>query len=316
MSAGTPYTKRFGGGFIDLPSEVTPIDQQFLNAVEAALLQLLGAAPTADGQVAQWDFANTRFGPALLLNKNIDPAAAIAKSKLDFTGANGIVNSDIAGAAAIARSKLNFGAGLVNADIAATAAIAYSKLNLAASIARTDMAAGFKFTVGTLAAGPPGGPTTNDIWIATDVDANGTVWCFRYNSAEATYKWEFIGGSPAYQRIASFESTTSSAYGNLTTPGPTFTIARAGDYLLRYGALANYAGAGQAQMTLYNSAGLARPTGTEASVGSSGFTAAVAEEVVFGLTAGFILQAKYASSGGANAQFAQRFLSVQPVRIS
>jgi hypothetical protein len=50
-----------------------------------------------------------------------------------------------------------------------------------------------KTTVGTLAAGPPGSPVTNDIWLATDVDANGTCWQFRYNSAEATYKWEFIG---------------------------------------------------------------------------------------------------------------------------
>jgi hypothetical protein len=128
MSAGTAYSKRYGAGFVDLPTKTTAIDQLFLNAVETALLQLIGAAPTADGQVAQWDNVNTRYGPALLLNKNIDPAAAIVKSKLDLTGANGIVDADVAGAAAIARSKLNFGSGLVNADIAAAAAIAASKV--------------------------------------------------------------------------------------------------------------------------------------------------------------------------------------------
>lgn len=128
MPAGTAYTKRYPGGFSDLPALTTPADSAFLNAVEAALLQLLGAAPSADGQVAQWDQANTRFGPALILNKNIDPAAAIAKSKLDLTGANGIVDADISGTAAIARSKLNFGSGLVNADVATNAAIALSKL--------------------------------------------------------------------------------------------------------------------------------------------------------------------------------------------
>lgn len=106
MAAGTAYAKRYASGFTDLDGS-KPVDAAFLNAVETALLQLIGAAPTADGQVAQWDNANTRFGPALLLNKNIDPAAAIAKSKLDFTGANGIVNADIAGAAAIDSSKIN-----------------------------------------------------------------------------------------------------------------------------------------------------------------------------------------------------------------
>jgi len=31
------YTKRYPGGFVDYPSEDTPVDAQFLNAVEAAL---------------------------------------------------------------------------------------------------------------------------------------------------------------------------------------------------------------------------------------------------------------------------------------
>lgn len=84
MAAGTAYAKRYASGFTDLDGS-KPVDAAFLNAVETALLQLIGAAPSADGQVAQWDNANTRFGPALILNKNIDAAAAIAKSKLDFT---------------------------------------------------------------------------------------------------------------------------------------------------------------------------------------------------------------------------------------
>jgi hypothetical protein len=98
------YAKRYVGGFLDRPNMTTPADQQFLNAVETALMKLQSVDPSADGQVLQWDLANTRFGPALLLNKNVDPAAAIA------------------------RSKLNFGAGLVDADIAAAAGIAASKI--------------------------------------------------------------------------------------------------------------------------------------------------------------------------------------------
>lgn len=128
MAAGTPYAKRYAGGFFDGSGGGTPIDSTFLNAVEAALLQLLAVAPSADGQVMQWDNANTRYGPALLLNKNIDPAAAIASSKIDFTGANGVTDAMVKAAAAIAYSKLNLAGNIVNADISASAAIVGSKL--------------------------------------------------------------------------------------------------------------------------------------------------------------------------------------------
>lgn len=128
MAAGTPYAKRYAGGFFDGSGGGTPIDSTFLNAVEAALLQLIAQAPTADGQVMQWVNASTQYGPALLLNKNIDPAAAIASSKIDFTGGNGITDAMVKAAAAIAYSKLNLAGNVVNADINAAAAIALSKL--------------------------------------------------------------------------------------------------------------------------------------------------------------------------------------------
>jgi hypothetical protein len=41
-----------------------------------------------------------------IVNAHINAAAAIVKSKLDFSGANGIVNADVASAAAIAHSKM------------------------------------------------------------------------------------------------------------------------------------------------------------------------------------------------------------------
>ena len=126
MSAGSAYTQRYAGGFLNRPTTSTPVDSTFLNAVETALAQLLGVAPSADGQVAQWDYANTRFGPALLLNKNVDPAAAIAYSKLNLAG--GIVNADVNAAAAIAYSKLSLANQIKDADIASAAAIAISKL--------------------------------------------------------------------------------------------------------------------------------------------------------------------------------------------
>lgn len=116
------YAKRYVGGFIDKPTQTTPVDSTFLNAVEAALLKLYALDPN-DAQVMAWVAANARFEPKLLTNANIDPAAAIAKSKL---AALAIVDADIAGGAGIAQSKLAL--AITNAQIDAAAAIALSKL--------------------------------------------------------------------------------------------------------------------------------------------------------------------------------------------
>lgn len=104
------YAKRYGAGFVDKPTLTTPIDSTFLNAVEAALLALFDANPASAGMVPVWTPAGTHYVPQLLTNASIDPAAAIAKSKLANLA---IADADVAGGAAISRSKLNFGAGLV-----------------------------------------------------------------------------------------------------------------------------------------------------------------------------------------------------------
>lgn len=133
------YAKRWPAGFNDTgPSGGTPADSQFLNAVEAALLALFDTNPASAGMVPVWTPGGTHYVPQLITNASIDPAAAIAKSKL---AALAIADADVAGGAAISRSKLNFGSGLVDADIAAAAAIAITKLaNIAdvASVLRGD----------------------------------------------------------------------------------------------------------------------------------------------------------------------------------
>ena len=101
--SGETYTKRYPAGFVDLPSETTAIDSQFLNAVEQALVRLLGADP-GNSTVPAWSAALSRFVFQLLTNASVDPAAAIARSKLDF-GA-GLVDADLAAGANIAQSKI------------------------------------------------------------------------------------------------------------------------------------------------------------------------------------------------------------------
>lgn len=72
---------------------------------------------SSSGSAPQW---------ALLVNANVDAAAAIAYSKLALSGS--IVNADINASAAIAYSKLALTGSIVNADINASAAIVRSKL--------------------------------------------------------------------------------------------------------------------------------------------------------------------------------------------
>lgn len=95
------YAQRWAGGFTD-GNNAKPVDAQFLNAVETALLGLLGANPV-DGQLEVYDNALGRFKPTLITNAHIDAAAAIAKSKL---AALNISDADISAGAAIAASKL------------------------------------------------------------------------------------------------------------------------------------------------------------------------------------------------------------------
>lgn len=83
---------------------------------------------TSSGSAPQW---------GLIVNANVDPAAAIAYSKLALTGS--IVNADINASAAIAYSKLALTGSIVNADVNASAAIAYSKLALSNSIVNADI---------------------------------------------------------------------------------------------------------------------------------------------------------------------------------
>ncbi len=76
---------------------------------------------------------------SLLVNADVDAAAAIAYSKLSLS--NSILNADINASAGIAYSKLSLSNSILNADINASAGIAYSKLALTGSIVNADIGA-------------------------------------------------------------------------------------------------------------------------------------------------------------------------------
>jgi hypothetical protein len=131
--AGETYAKRYGGGFVDLPTQTTPIDSQFLNAVETALVRVLGEDPAVD-EVPIWDAGLSRFKFQKLSNAQIDAAAAIDKSKL---AALNIVDADIAGAAAISGTKL--ASGIPASKLTATGAFsAYKSADQTGIVTSTD----------------------------------------------------------------------------------------------------------------------------------------------------------------------------------
>lgn len=120
--AGETYVKRYGTGFTDNDAS-KPVDAQFLNAVETALLRLLGEDPAAD-EAPIWTTASNRFVFQKIANAHIAAAAAIDKTKL---AALNIVDADVAAGAAISKSKLAT-LNIVDADVAPGAAIGISKL--------------------------------------------------------------------------------------------------------------------------------------------------------------------------------------------
>lgn len=76
----------------------------------------------------------------------------------------------------------------------------------------------------------PGSPVDGqEVYYVAD-NTKGVLWHLRYNAAGGTYKWEFLGGSPMWTYVATNEATTQFNWTDLTTVGPTVTVALAGDY--------------------------------------------------------------------------------------
>lgn len=179
----------------------------------------IGAASTVlrvSGGLPSW---------GLLVNANVDAAAAIAYSKLALTGS--IVNADISASAAIAYSKLALTGSIVNADINASAAIAYSKLALTGSIVNADInasaaIAGSKLNVTA--------PTYSQVGIgfhSGGFSANGSGTY----TTPAGVKWiwvRMVGGGGGGGGSTTTNTSTAGTNGGNTTFGSSLLIANGG----------------------------------------------------------------------------------------
>lgn len=316
-----PYTKRYGAGFVDGSGGGTPEDSAFLNAVESALLFLLGEVPTAD-EVGVYSTGLSRLVYQKITNAQIDPAAAIAKSKL---AALNITDADIAGGAAIAKAKLA-ALAIVNADIDAAAAIAITKLagypSDASKVLKGDGTWAVPSSIGYGIA-LPGSPTDGQEYILVDSLTVPTYqWRFRWNNSSANAdKWECLGAVPAIVEVATSETTASTSYVALATGGPSFTVPRAGVYDVTIEATIE-ASAGDAAHMSYDIGGTGALDADSVQRGIN--SAGAADEGVSvhgtrrksGLAASTALVSKYRGALGGTMTFKKRRIIVTPVRVS
>jgi hypothetical protein len=152
-------------------------------------------------------------------------------------------------------------------------------------------------------------------------DTNGVVWTFRYRSdGDATYPWEYAGGAPMWAEVATSQSTTTTSYTNLATTGPAITVPLAGMFYVSHGASMQAATAAVTEATMSYQIG-----GTAASdddwiyfVGRDQFDSAhLARTRRKTLAAaGTTLTAKYRAQSGTQANFDDRWIAVEPIRVA
>lgn len=164
----------------------------------------------------------------------------------------------------------------------------------------------------------PASPVDGEMHVYPADTTNGIMWQFMYRSAPND--WEYIGGGPLSHEIATLETRNNSAYGDLSTSGPTVTVPFAGDWLVSYGALiaAPTSAAdigriavkrGGAATSDNDSALLAVPSNASTQAASVSRTIRMN-----GLSASTVLLCQYKNSAGGNTGFEKRWLFVTPIR--
>jgi len=145
-------------------------------------------------------------------------------------------------------------------------------------------------------------------------------WRFRYNAAStSSYRWEFVGGSPASSSVDALENVTSTTFVALTTPGPSITLPRAGDYTISIcadiGPSTN--DFGRASFDI-GATGAVDNDGITVALGGTITSATMSSRMMLrtGLAAGAALVMKYRAGTAATCGFRKRTMSVWPVRVS
>jgi hypothetical protein len=163
----------------------------------------------------------------------------------------------------------------------------------------------------------PGSPIDGQEHILTDGTVNPPyTWRFRYNAASTSYKWEFIGGMPLMNEVATQEASTAlSTEVNLATVGPQITIPRTGFYLTYWNATVTRDTSGHVYVR-GNTNGDAGSIGSMTTNFSNNGWVNPYRQAVLSLTAGQILRMRYYSDTAGTMTWKDRSLAVIPIRCT
>lgn len=142
--------------------------------------------------------------------------------------------------------------------------------------------------------------------------ANGIVWALIYDG-QGTYPWKKIGGPPLLAEIATSQTTTSTTYAALATAGPSITVPLGGDYDVEIGCRSLHS-ANNALMS-YDIGGTGAVDADAITGAGTSFESGPRKRRKIALAAGTALVSKYKGNGAGTATFAERLMTVDPVRV-
>ena len=142
------------------------------------------------------------------------------------------------------------------------------------------------------------------------------VWDLVYTSENNEMPWNVTGGPPLFNEVEANESTSSTSYVALTTPGPIVTVPLKGNYLVELGALEFQGGAGVNTNLMSYTIGATAASDLDAtsSLDTTAAGSSVARTKRKTFNAETKLTSMYRVTGG-NGGFMQRWMRVTPIRV-
>lgn len=145
---------------------------------------------------------------------------------------------------------------------------------------------------------------------------NDVVWRLKYRAASGSAnKWMFLGGPPLISEVLTQEAIASgTTYTTLTTAGPTVTVPLAGDYDVTVSGYLISAASQRIHMSYQ--VGATAASDNDAVVNAqAGESSCFRDRRQTGVAASTAFAARYKQSAVASHGFANRKLSVLPVRV-
>lgn len=141
-------------------------------------------------------------------------------------------------------------------------------------------------------------------------------WRFRFNSVQAAlgYKWEFVGGVSPIIVVGANESRAANTYGALATPGPSFTLPRAGVYNVDIGYLRSTGTANFTYMSFDIGATPASDNNAATGQGDNRQGSRYISQITVA-AANTALVAKYKCDNTTSTNWYNRWMQVTPMRV-